>query len=109
MSRTKVKKQTFHGVKRVKQRCGITNDRSLKNFVKAASKHGYSPQHLNEGRLKNYLINKSQRRNKRIKIYKGYVFIFNNTSDGLITAYEIPERFMEEFNTFIAEKKTYLN
>ena len=107
MARTKCKKQTKHGMKRIIERCGIPAG-CAKDFIKAASVHGYSPSHIPDGDLKYYLMCKEIGKQKRVKIYKGFIFIFNNTSNRLITAYPIPEELKSEFDSFMSTRK-YLN
>lgn len=107
MSRTKYKNQTKHGMNRIIERCGIPKS-CAKGFIHAASIHGYNSGHLNEGKLKDYLISKELGKGKRVKVYKGFIFIFNNTSNRLITAYPIPDDLVEEFNCFMKGRR-YLN
>ena len=108
MSRTRCKNQTAHGMRRVSERCGISKD-NAKCFIRAASIHGYSPSHMPEGsKLRDYTLLKEYGKGKRVKIYKGFIFIFNNTSNRLITAYPIPDDLIDEFNTFMTNRR-YLN
>ena len=107
MARTKCKRQTRHGLYRITDRCGIPEG-TAKQFIKSASIHGYSPLHMPEGNLRKYLLNKEYACGKRVKIYKRFVFIFNNTSNRLITAYPLPEEFVPEFDQFMSTRK-YLN
>jgi hypothetical protein len=107
MAKTKCKKQTKHGMYRITDRCGIPKGTS-NQFIKSASIHGFSPLNIPEGPLRYYLLSKEYACGKRVKLYKGFIFIFNHTSNRLITAYPLPEKFVEEFNNFMSERK-YLN
>lgn len=104
MAKTKCKKQTFHGMMRARER-GNMPSRVAKDFISSASKRGFSFNDLPEGELKDYVFGKFIYRQKRVKIYKGYIFIFNRTSNRLITMYPIPDNLVEEFNSFAATRK----
>lgn len=108
MSRTRVKKQTKHGIMRFKERCSSIPAKNMDSFIKSASKHGFSPAHFPESPFKHYLLAKQRKNNKRIKIYKDFIFIFNSTSNGLITMYRIPENYIDTFKQFM-KNNVYLN
>lgn len=92
------KKQTVHGVKRLRSRVGIKNKKIALRVIIEASKSGKDISFFAPGELYNYL--KSKDRGKRIRVYNGVVYIFNKTSDRLITAYPIPEELMEEYRNY---------
>jgi len=108
MSIRKCKKQSVHGQDRIKERCHISDDTNIKAFIKSASIHGYNPEDFEQGPLRCYIYTKKYVRYKRIKVYKGVIFVFNRTSNRLITAYNIPDKFVEEFNEFV-KCRTYPN
>lgn len=94
MSIRKAKRQTRHGLERIKTRGGITNNNQALTTIRNASKKGLSIADIEDGPLKNYL--KSKDHGKRVKLYKRYVYIFNKTSDRVITLYPLPEEYLEE-------------
>ena len=98
MSVRKAKRQTRHGLSRMNTRIGISNEEIAINTIRCASKKGMSISEFEEGALKDYLRTKDH--GKRIKVYKGTIYIFNKTSDRVITLYPIPEEFMEEYNKY---------
>ena len=105
MSIRKCKKQTIHGQLRIEQRSDISGKGNVKAFIKSASVHGFNPCDFPQGPLSDYLTNKVRHRNKRIKVYKGFVFVFNRTSNRLITGYELPENLRPEFEEFMKGRK----
>ena len=105
MSIRKCKRQGIHGQNRLRQRSNIKDDKNIKAFIRSASMHGFNPCDFPEdGQLYIYINNKERARHKRIKVYKGFVFVFNRTSNRLITAYRLPEELTTEFEEFIKHK-----
>lgn len=98
MGKARGQKPTHHSLMRMAERCGITNRTAATNMIRRASKMGRHIQSFPDGELKNYLLSKQH--NKRVRVYKGIVFIFNKTSDRAITLYPIPNEFMEEYKTY---------
>ena len=70
-----------------------------------AIKNGLNLNDLPDGPLKNYVYAKTKIRGKRIKLYRGYVFIFFRASKRMITCYPIPEKHVEEYNAAVADLK----
>ena len=96
MTIRKVKIQTVHGLKRIKERTELSSKGDALRLIKKASKMGASPHSFWKcTKFYHYLICRAGY-NKRVKVYGGYVFIFNGGSNKLITMYPIPERFKEE-------------
>lgn len=87
---------TFHGFIRVKERLNV-KDKEIKTLSLYAIKNGLNLGDLSEGRLRTFVINKMNQKHKRIKLYRGYVFIFFKNSNRLITSYPIPESLMSEY------------
>lgn len=90
---------SFHGSCRMKERIGfIKNDKAHLNKViqNGTTKKDY------KGDFYYYILDKEKRKDKKIKIYKNFIYIFNKASHGLITVYPIPEEFLPleqyEFN-----------
>lgn len=97
MAVKKVKRQTVHGVERIKERTELSTRGEALRLIKNASKHGASPHRFrNCKRFHSYLLSRAGY-DKRVRVYLGYVYIFNGGSNRLITMYPIPERFMEEY------------
>jgi hypothetical protein len=96
MNVRKVKIQTVHGIKRIKERTDLSRKTEALKLIKKASQRGASIHSFKAyKRFYRYLINRAGF-DKRVKVYAGYVFIFNGGSNRLITMYPIPERFKEE-------------
>ena len=87
MSRTKVKNSN-HSYERVKERTNLSK-RETKQLMKEASRYGLSAGNIPEGPLRTYVASKGD--NKRVKYYKGYIFIFAKTSTSCITMYPVDE------------------
>lgn len=79
---------TNHSYIRICQRTGWSI-KQAKDMVERASKLGLSPLQIDKGPLQDFCIVKG--RFKRLKLYKGYIFIFNKNSNRLITMYKVPE------------------
>lgn len=92
------KKPTKHSLDRMKTRAGISNKKQAENMIKAASRKGMSIDDFPPCELKNYLLTKNS--GKRVKVYKGIIYIFNKTSDRALTLYPIPEEYMEDYNKY---------
>ena len=90
-----------HGEKRSKERFGVGVAEGLGGMVNNAIKYGqnYSdfPQ---ETKLHQFLLSKHLAANKRVKLYKGKVFIIFRTTPNLITCYELPEELKEEYEKY---------
>lgn len=87
---------TFHGYTRIKERTDI-GEKEIRNLSRLAIKNGVNFGQVPEGAFRNYLNWKVAKRGKRIKLYRGYIFIFFLSSRRLITVYPIPEKHMEEY------------
>ncbi len=101
-SKINQKRFTSHAYKRVFERVDI-KDVSFETLCIYAKKNGLDYGQLPEGPLRTYLYLKHEKRNKKAKIYRGYVFIFFNNSKKLITCYPLPDKYQEEYNTFLKE------
>ena len=96
MSIRKAKIQTVHGIERIKERTDVSKKGQALKLIKHASKFGASPHSFRKcKRFHHYLLVRAGY-DKRVKVYMGFVFIFNGGSDRLITMYPIPHRFKEE-------------
>lgn len=102
----KIKKElwTRHAYDRVTERTDM-NSTELIYISRYAIKNGLNFNDLPDGPLKNYVYAKSKIKGKRIKLYRGYVFIFFRASKRMITCYPIPEKHVEEYNAAVADLK----
>lgn len=98
MSIRHAKNPTTHGLRRLKSRVGIKNKRVAERMIAEASRYGKSIYDFPEGEFRDYLISKDH--GKRLRVFKGIVFIFNKTSDRCITCYPIPDEHLEEYNSY---------
>ncbi len=99
------KKQfTLHGYNRVKQRTDFKITKNT-NLSASAVKYGLNFNDIPPGPLKSYVGWKRARGGKRIKLYKGYVFVFFLNSKRLLTCYPIPEKHLAEYNQIIKKTK----
>lgn len=98
MSVRHAKRPTTHGLKRLKSRVGIKSKKVGERIILEASKGGKNIMDFPPGEFREYLISKDH--GKRVKVYKGIVFIFNKTSDRCITCYPIPKEHLEEYEQY---------
>lgn len=87
-------KNTHHAYIRAKERIGITK-KEAERLIKEAYFSGVSVNALNDCPIKRFLARKAHYRRKRIKIYKGYVFVFCSTSTKCITMYKIKQEILD--------------
>ena len=87
MARAKVKNSN-HSYDRVKERTNLSKRETIK-LMKEASRSGVSAGCMKPGPLREYLEKKGDA--KRVKYYKGYIFIFAKTSTSCITMYPVDE------------------
>lgn len=87
MSRVKTK-NTLHSYERAAERAGITKNEAKRLFREVSSANITSIHSMPSGPLKKYLIRKSGT-GKRIKYYKGYVFVLCSTSTRCLTMYKV--------------------
>lgn len=94
---------TYHGYLRIKERSNI-NDNELRQISIWAIKNGINFSEIPPGPLKSYVGWKIAKKGKKVKLYRGYVFIFFLNSRRLITCYPIPEKHLPEYNKILREK-----
>ena len=88
MGRTKTR-NCLHAYFRASERCGWSVEKA-KEMMRLASRKGLSPYQLENGELKDLLIYRQLKTNRRIKFYQGYIFIFASTSTRCYTVYKNP-------------------
>lgn len=97
----RAKTQTIHGVSRIKERTDLSLKKEALTLIRNASRHGKSPHFFRHNpKLHKYLLSKCNY-SKRVKVYSGYIFIFNGGSDRLITMYPLQEKWMEEYINYV--------
>lgn len=101
MAVKKVKRQTFHGVERIKERTDITHTTEAKKLIKNASKYGLSVHRFRNSKLLYAYLQRRIRGNKRVVLYAGYVFIFMGGSNRLITMYPLPDFYIGEYYLYV--------
>ena len=86
-------KLSNHSKIRMRERTAF-NSRERYSLFREALQYGKSLNQIEDKKLKNYIWSKS--RYCKIKVYKGYMFLYSKNSHQLYTMYEIPERFKGE-------------
>ena len=87
-------KQTHHSLERMATRLGVTNEKNATEIILAAKRYGASPQKFPECPLKDFLYIKSVCKN--LKVYKGFIFVFNKNSRRAITVYKVPDKYLND-------------
>ena len=88
-------KLSNHSKQRMRERTPFNSDERRKLF-RAALDYGKSLHQIEDKKLKHYIWCKS--RYCKIKVYKGYMFLYSKNNHQLYTMYKIPERFRGELN-----------
>lgn len=94
---------TYHGYKRTEERTEI-EERDKKLLGSHAVRNGINFGEIPPGPLKSYVGFKIAKKGKRVKLYRGYVFIFFRNSNRIITCYKIPDRHFEEYKNILKNK-----
>jgi hypothetical protein len=99
MSRTRLNKMSQHSINRALERCGIKGNGNITLMTNNAIVKGQNPVEFpKDSELGKFL--RSKEHGKRVKVYKGKVFIINKNSNRLITLYPIPEEYIEEYKRY---------
>lgn len=101
MAVRKVKRQTVHGVERIKERTDITHTAEAKKLIKNASKYGLPVHRFRKSKLLYAYLQRRIHGNKRVVLYAEYVFIFMGGSNRLITMYPLPDFYIGEYNLYV--------
>lgn len=96
MSRRRIS-NTKHSFKRAKERTELTKDEA-KCLIREASVKGKAWGNLPEGPLKEFV--KKRSKYKRVKYYRGYIFVFNKTSSSCITMYPVHQYVLDDQKQF---------
>ena len=81
-----------HGKLRIIERAGISTNQM--QFYRNAIRNGIAPKNMKEGKIRNYLIKKMYY--CKVKLYKGYVFIYSKNRKQLYTMYKLPKELGSE-------------
>ena len=76
-----------HGKLRIIERAGISTNQM--QFYRNAIRNGIDPRNMEEGKIRNYLMKKMHY--CKVKLYKGYVFIYSKNGKQLYTMYKLPK------------------
>ena len=83
-------KLSKHSKDRMKQRVGIKSEKIAKNFFKNALKNGVSPEQVEDSLLRQRLKSR-EKYNSKVKLYKGWVFVYSKNSKQLYTMYKLED------------------
>ena len=86
-------KLTKHSKIRMRERTNFNHNERRSLFRKALD-NGESINDIKDEKIKNYLLRKTS--NCKVKLYKGYVFVYSKNSKVLYTVYKLPEILDEE-------------
>lgn len=79
-----------HAYLRAAERCGWRGKQAT-YIMKSAQKHGLNYEQIKDNeRLRKFLKNRQKHTFRRIKYYKGYIFVFASTSTKCYTVYPYP-------------------
>lgn len=87
-------KLSKHSKKRMRERTNL-NHQERKGLFRKALDYGKSPNDINDEKLKRFLEKTAEKNDTKIKLYKGYVFIYSKNAKQLYTMYRLPKRFLK--------------
>ena len=80
-----------HSKQRMKERTDY-NHKDRRTLFRNALDNGLSIGNIKDERLKQYIMSKG---NCKVKIYKGYIFIYSKNSKRLYTMYKLKDKYLE--------------
>ena len=83
-------KLSKHSKERMKQRANIKSIHIQEKFFKNALLKGVSPEQVEDSLLKQRLKSR-EKYNSKVKLYKGWVFVFSKNSKRLYTMYKLED------------------
>lgn len=86
-------KLSHHSVIRMSERTDLKNKQEKRRFFREALDHGESLNDIQNDKIRNYILSKIN--NCKVKLYKGYVFIYSRNSKQLYTIYKLPKTILE--------------
>lgn len=84
-------KLSNHSKQRMRERTDF-NHQERRRLFRDALHNGLTIERIKDEKFKKFLLSKNK---CKIKIYKGYIFIYSKNNKQLYTMYPIPERFLE--------------
>lgn len=102
-----------HSIKRVYQRTNIKNELNARSFIKNARVYGKDIEYYRFlPSFYSFLCAKKEATGKKVRVYKGYIFILNSSknccsgriSTGCTTMYAVPLRFRSEVERYESER-----
>ena len=95
VTKKKIPKVTSHAKKRIKQRYReeLLEDELV--LFKRAKKNGYTTGDFTGTDFYDYLHGKLRSNNVRLRVYKGYIFLYNKVSRRLFTMYAVPRKYLK--------------
>jgi len=94
---------TGHALKRLEQRAGVTKKIGADRYVKNAFRKGQLVNEFPPGPFQNFLIKKEFKTGKRVRVFRGFIFIFNSSNNGLTTLYKVPKKYIQEYEQYRKE------
>ena len=86
-------KLSNHSKIRMRERSSVTSNQIA--FFRNALRLGKSAGEMKDGKIKDFLLKKEQC-NCKVKLYRGYIFIYSKNGKQLYTMYKLPEELLEE-------------
>ena len=92
---------TTHYYSRAKERANSSRSNAVR-FASNARRYGHSPSYY-ESKLKDrpelepffLFLKKKEQTGKKVKVFRGWIFIFNSTNSNPTTVYPVPEEYMQ--------------
>ena len=78
-----------HGKLRLLERTHVDRT-NIRNLFNSAIKNGSAPNNMKKGKIRDFLLSK-ERYNSKVKLYKGYVFVYSKNNKRLYTVYKLPK------------------
>ena len=82
-------KLSHHSIIRMSERANLKSVQEKKKMFRDALSYGKSLNDIHDEKIRNYILSKINY--CKIKLYKGYVFVYSKNSKRLYTMYKLPE------------------
>ena len=86
-------KLSTHSKIRMRERTGL-NHKERRKLFRNALDYGKSPMQIKNEKVQQFMLARSNK--CKIKLYKGYLFIYSKNSHILYTMYKLPKELIEE-------------
>lgn len=87
-------KLSKHSKMRMRQRTNL-NHQERKVLFRKALDYGKSQNDIHDEKLKEFLIKTAEKNDTKVKLYKGYVFIYSKNAKQLYTMYRLPKKYLK--------------